>query len=36
MLNKQGPASVVHSTGVLGGLSQVTTAFFNLAPALAE
>ena len=30
-LNKQGPSSLVHSGGVLGGSPQVTTAFFKAA-----
>jgi len=30
-LNKQGPRSLVHSGGVLGGSPQVTTAFFKAA-----
>ena len=30
-LNKQGPSSLVHSGGVLGGSPQVTTAFFRAA-----
>ena len=35
-LNKQGPSSLVHSGGELGGLPQVTTAFFKAAAALTE
>ena len=30
-LNKQGPSSLVHSGGVLGGSPQVTLAFFKAA-----
>ena len=30
MSNKQGPPDLVHSGGSLGGLSQVTTAFFKV------
>ena len=30
-LNKQGPSSLVHSGGVLGGSPQVTTAFLKAA-----